>query len=100
MATIKILDRNETITTDEGTSILDACLENGIEIDHACGGVCACSTCHVWIEQGMQNLSEASENEEDRLEGAKGVNLKSRLACQCLVQGDIVVNFPPQKGLH
>ena len=100
MPIIKILDSDESITTEEGTSILDACLENGIEIDHACGGVCACSTCHVWIEEGMNNLSEATEAEEDRLEGAKGVNLKSRLSCQCIVEGDVVVKFPPQKGLH
>lgn len=100
MPKIKILDLDRTIETEEGTSLLDACLDHDIEIDHACGGVCACSTCHVWIEEGMDNLNEASEDEEDRLEGAKGVNLKSRLSCQCLVEGDIVVKFPPQKGLH
>ena len=76
MPKIKILDLDRTIETEEGTNLLDACLDHDIEIDHACGGVCACSTCHVWIEEGMDNLNEASEDEEDRLEGAKGVNLK------------------------
>jgi len=100
MPKITVLDMDRTIEVEEGTSILDGCLDNGIEIDHACGGVCACSTCHIWIEEGMDNLNEAEEDEEDRLEGAKGVNLKSRLACQCEVEGDVVIKLPPQKGLH
>ena len=79
-----------------GESVLELALDHGINIEHACGGVCACSTCHVYIEKGMDLLPEASEDEEDRVDEAPGVNLKSRLACQCVVEkeGQIVVKVP------
>lgn len=100
MPRLKILNLGKEFEVESGTTILDACLDNGVDLDHACGGVCACSTCHIWVESGMQNLNAADEDEEDRLEDAKGMNLKSRLACQCKVSGDVDVTFPPQKGLH
>ncbi len=78
-------------------SVLDIALGHGIEIDHACGGVCACSTCHVIVREGLDTCSEATEAEEDRLDEAYGLTAKSRLACQCVPNGemDLVVEIPP-----
>lgn len=77
-------------------SILDIALGNGVEIDHACGGVCACSTCHVIIRKGNETLNEATEEEEDQLEEAPGLKPTSRLACQSVPNGtsDVVVEVP------
>ena len=63
----------------EGESLLELAVEHGINIEHACGGVCACSTCHVYVEQGMDQLSESTEYEEDRVEEAPGLQRNSRL---------------------
>jgi 2Fe-2S ferredoxin len=65
-----------------GQSILAAALEQGVDLDHACGGVCACSTCHVRVQQGLDCLSPPSEDELDQLDEAPGVGLDSRLGCQ------------------
>jgi len=81
-----------------GTTILDAALDNDIELTHNCGGNCACSTCHVIIEEGMENLSEMSEDEEDMLDTAPGLTLQSRLACQSKVSGDVVVRIPKKSS--
>jgi len=80
----------------EGESILEVAMDNGINIEHACGGVCACSTCHIFIEQGMKELTEASEAEEDRVEEAPGLQRNSRLSCQCELvgKGPIVIRVP------
>lgn len=77
-------------------SILDIALGNGVEIDHACGGVCACSTCHVYVRQGLGTINEATEAEEDELEEAPGLKPFSRLACQSVPDGtqDVVVEIP------
>lgn len=79
-----------------GQHLLELALEHGINIEHACGGVCACSTCHVYVEKGMENLSESTEAEEDRVEEAPGLQRNSRLACQCTIErgGSIVVRVP------
>jgi ferredoxin, 2Fe-2S len=63
-------------------SILDICLGNGIELEHTCGGVCACSTCHVYVKEGFDALSEQTEREEDILDKAFDVKASSRLGCQ------------------
>ncbi len=77
----------ETIAyANPGMSLLEVALANGIGIEHACGGVCACSTCHVYVEQGANLLSEATEAEEDRVEEAPGLQRNSRLSCQCIIQ--------------
>lgn len=85
-----------TIKAVEGESILEAALDAGIHIQHNCGGVCACTTCHVYIEEGMENLSEMSEKEQDRIDLADNVKLESRLACQCEVYGRVRVLVPDQ----
>ena len=68
-------------------SILDICLGNGIELDHACGGVCACATCHVQVLEGLPSCGEPSEEEEDQLEEAYDLRHNSRLGCQCVPDG-------------
>ena len=77
-------------------SILDIALGNDIDLDHACGGVCACSTCHVIVREGGETCNEASEDEEDQLDNAPGLEPESRLGCQCVPDGtkDIVVEIP------
>ena len=69
-------------------SILDVLLANGVHLDHACGGSCACTTCHVIVKHGFERLSEAEENELDRLDKAPGLTPTSRLGCQAVVEDD------------
>ena len=77
-------------------SILDIALANGISLEHACGGNCACTTCMVWVRQGMENLSEAEDDELDLAERATDANLTSRLGCQAVVlKGEVTVEIPP-----
>jgi ferredoxin, 2Fe-2S len=77
-------------------SILDVAINFGVHIEHACGGSCACTTCHVIIKEGDANLSPdpADDDELDRLDQAPGLTLHSRLACQAIVKGDVVVEIP------
>ncbi|MHC4262366.1 MAG: 2Fe-2S iron-sulfur cluster-binding protein [Planctomycetota bacterium] len=77
-------------------SLLEIALGHDVDIDHACGGVCACSTCHVIVREGRDSCNEASEDEEDQLDHAPGLELDSRLACQCVPDGsrDVVVEIP------
>ena len=79
---------------EEGASILDAALDADVEIDHNCGGNCACSTCHVIIEEGYDTLNPVTEDEQDMLDEAVGLTEKSRLACQCLLTQNVVVRVP------
>jgi ferredoxin, 2Fe-2S len=88
-----------TIQVAEGDTLLEVCEENGIELHHNCGGVCACSTCQVYIEDGMENLPEISEKEEDFVDRAINPRIESRLGCQCLVQGSVKVRIPDQRLL-
>ena len=77
-------------------SFLDVAENNGIFLDHACGGVCACSTCHVLIKDGADGLTEAEDDELDRLDMAADQQLNSRLGCQAVITkpGDYVVEIP------
>ena len=77
-------------------SILEIALGNGVDIDHACGGVCACSTCHVIVRKGFESIPEATEDEEDQLDNAPGLTPQSRLSCQSVPDGsmDLVVEIP------
>ena len=77
-------------------SLLEIAIGHDIDLDHACGGVCACSTCHVIIEAGAESCIETSEDEEDMLDNAPGLTPDSRLACQAVPDGsaDIVVRIP------
>ena len=75
-------------------SFLDLAMHTGIHLEHACGGSCACTTCHLIVREGMQNLSEMEENEADRLDTAWELTTASRLGCQAVIKGDVVVEFP------
>src|SRR4029434_8551026 len=75
-------------------SLLDIALNCGVNLEHSCGGNCACTTCHVIVKQGEENLTEMDEDEEDRLDMAGGLTLHSRLGCQCIVTGDVTVEIP------
>ena len=77
-------------------SVLDIAEEAGVEINHTCGGVCACSTCHVKVLEGGKSCSKATEDEEDMLDTARDVDTDSRLSCQCVPDGsqDLVVLIP------
>ena len=83
-------------------SILDIALAHDVDIDHACGGVCACSTCHVIVREGVESCQEATEDEEDMLDTAPGLELTSRLACQAVPNGtrDVVVEIPDWNRNH
>ena len=82
------------IEATPGTSICDTLLANGIEIEHACEKSCACTTCHVIVREGEDHLSEMEPDEEDRLDMAEGLTIHSRLGCQAVVKGDVVVEIP------
>jgi len=75
-------------------SILDVALNFAVGLEHTCGGNCACTTCHVIVRAGEQNLSPMEDVEADRLELAAGLTLHSRLACQAVVNGDATVEIP------
>ena len=79
---------------EEGESILDVAENCGVDLPHNCGGVCACSTCHVIVKSGLNHLSPKSEEEEDRLDMAENLTLDSRLGCQARIFGDLVVELP------
>ena len=90
-------DRKEWhVMGGEGESLLEVALDNGINIEHACGGVVACSTCHIYVEKGMEHLKPSDEAEDDRVEEAPGLRRSSRLSCQCDITGPgpIVVRVP------
>lgn len=83
------------IEADTGTTICDAALQNGIEIEHACEKSCACTTCHVYIREGMDSLNENSDDEDDMLDKAWGLEPDSRLSCQAVVgDEDLVIEIP------
>ena len=83
------------IEVEPGTTICDAALANDIEIEHACEKSCACTTCHVIVREGFDSLEESSEDEDDMLDKAWGLEPESRLACQVVVgEEDLVVEIP------
>ncbi len=84
---------------DPDQSILEVALKNDIDLHHNCGGVCACSTCHVYVEKGEEHLPELTDREEDFIDRAINPKLSSRLSCQCILKegdGEIVVTLPDQ----
>ena len=84
---------------EDGQSLLEVALKNDIELHHNCGGVCACSTCHLYVEKGENFLEELSDKEEDFIDRAVNPRLNSRLGCQCLLHegsGEVEVTIPDQ----
>ena len=87
----------ENIEPDQ--SLLEVCLDNDIELHHNCGAVCACSTCHLYVNKGMDYLEEISDKEEDFIDRAVNPRINSRLGCQCVLlddDGEIEVTLPDQ----
>jgi 2Fe-2S ferredoxin len=101
---VTFLPLNKTVEVDEAAypygdhglpgSLLDIALKHDIRLEHNCGGNCACTTCHVIVKEGMEHLSTMQADEEDRLDMAEGLTLTSRLGCQAVVRGDVVVEIP------
>lgn len=84
-----------------GTSICEALLDNGIEIEHACDMSCACTTCHVIVREGFQTLNAPEEEEEDLLDRAWGLEPQSRLSCQAILAGaNVTVEIPKYSINH
>jgi 2Fe-2S ferredoxin len=84
-------------------SILEVALKNKIEIHHNCGGVCACSTCHIYLDSGEEFVEELTDKEENFIDRARNPKLSSRLSCQCLLlggQGELRVSIPDQSLIH
>ncbi len=82
-----------------GDSILDYCLASNIELHHNCGGVCACSTCHIYVQKGQDFLPEISDKEENFIDRAVNPRLESRLACQCIIENndtELFIKIPDQ----
>ncbi len=87
----------QNIQSDQ--SLLEVCLDNDITLHHNCGAVCACSTCHIYIEKGLDFLEELSDKEEDFIDRAVNPRINSRLGCQCVLQpgsGEITITVPDQ----
>lgn len=97
MPSIRFMPMDITVASEEGASILQTALANDIDLEHACGGFCACTTCHVIVKEGGDSLSEMDFDEEDKLDEVEMVTLKSRLGCQAKMGADdIVVHVPPK----
>ena len=108
MATIHFTFENKSIapvTVQQSAadiSILELTEEHDIHLNHNCGGVCACSTCHIYVKKGNNFLEDISEKEEDFIDRAINPRLESRLACQCIILDEnavIEVMIPDQKGI-
>jgi ferredoxin, 2Fe-2S len=83
-----------TVEVARGTSILEAAEDHGARVGHACGGNLACSTCHVWVQEGLESLGDPEDKEYDILDKAFDVRAESRLGCQCrLLDQDVVVEI-------
>ena len=101
---VTFLPANVTVEFDPATlpyhehgkpcSLLDIALNFGLHIEHACGGNCACTTCHVVVKNGDANLTPMDDDEADRLDMAADLTLHSRLGCQAIVTGDVTIDIP------
>ena len=103
---ITFLPEGRTIEFEFGTmpwehhgkpmSFLDVAENFNVDLDHACGGACACTTCHLWIKEGAEGICEADDDELDKLDTAADLQLNSRLGCQAVITrpGNYVVEIP------
>src|SRR6266700_7036021 len=105
---VTFLPANETFEFEKGklpykghgkpNSLLDVAMNFGFHLEHACGGSCACTTCHVVVKEGQKFLSEMDDDEMDRVEQAADFQLNSRLGCQAVIQGgkdaEVTVTIP------
>lgn len=91
----QLCPQGRTIQAVEGQSLCEALVENTVEIEHACEMSCACTTCHVVVREGFSSLNASSDDEEDLLDAAWGLEPQSRLSCQVkLGVQDITIEIP------
>ena len=91
----EICPNGAVIEAEPGATVCDAALANGIDIEHACEKSCACTTCHVYIREGFDSLDESTEDEDDLLDKAWGLEPDSRLSCQAVVgETELVIEIP------
>jgi len=93
MPIVRFVKEQLEVDVPEGTTILEASRQAGAPEGDRCGGVCACSTCHVYVVQGFDRTSEIEDEEFDILDKATDVRMSSRLGCQARVNGDIAVEI-------
>lgn len=92
---VELCPDGAVIDANPGETVCDALLRNDIEIEHACEKSCACTTCHVIVREGFDSLTEATDDEEDLLDKAWGLEPNSRLSCQAVVAEEpLVVEIP------
>lgn len=95
----KDLTKKVVENAEEGYSILEIAEDNDVHLNHNCGAVCACSTCHIYVDSGEEFLEEISDKEEDFIDRAINPRLESRLGCQSVILADdavIEVTIPDQ----
>lgn len=91
---VTFLPFGKCVQASHGDTLLDAALNGGVPLRYDCGGNCACTTCHVRVRDGAEHLSPMEPVEADRLATADNSTPQSRLACQALIWGDVVVEIP------
>jgi 2Fe-2S ferredoxin len=97
MAKVKFLPSGVECEVKNGESILDIALSHGVPIQHACGGFCACTTCHCEVVEGLDQLEAPDSDELERLEVLDGRTPQSRLGCQAKVKGNVTVKVVNQE---
>ena len=91
----EICPEGKVVDAEKGETICDVALKNDIDIEHACEKSCACTTCHVYVREGIDSLNENSDDEDDMLDKAWGLEPDSRLSCQAIVADEeLVVEIP------
>lgn len=94
MPKVTFLPVNQTVDGRPGESILEIAIANDVPLQHACGGFCACTTCHIQVKEGLDSLSGMEEDEDERIERVHGLTDKSRLGCQAkLGKSDVTVEI-------
>lgn len=108
MARIKFKFENPKLSekivenVEAGLTVLEVTEDNDIHLNHNCGEVCACSTCHVYIDKGEEFLPEITDREEDFIDRAVNPTIESRLGCQCVIldkDADLEVTIPDQSSI-
>ncbi|MDG2449046.1 MAG: 2Fe-2S iron-sulfur cluster-binding protein [Saprospiraceae bacterium] len=92
----------KVLPSEQGMTILEIAEDNDIHLNHNCGEVCACSTCHIYVDKGDDLLKEISDREEDFIDRAINPRIESRLGCQCEIlneEGDLEVTIPDQRKI-
>ncbi len=91
----EICPEGKEVEVEAGITVCDAALQHGITIEHVCEKSCACTTCHIVVREGFDSLEDATDEEEDLLDKAWGLEPESRLSCQTKVgDNDLVIEIP------